>query len=121
MLGERLFCRTKTDQKSTAISLFIRLTPNSDKDLIYAIETTDHGSHYKARIRAQPENGKTNAALIKLIAKWLNIPKSSVILKSGSKSRLKNIEIYNPDENTIDLLKKYTASLSQAKPETQSS
>ena len=100
-------------QSKTGLSIFIRLTPNSSKDEIFGVEYGATGSYFKARVRARPEKGKANTALIKLIAKWLNIPKSRVTLKSGSKSRIKIVEISNADENTIELLDNNLASLHQ--------
>ena len=95
------------------LNILIRLTPDSAKDEVFSIEKSDLGGPYfKARVRAQPEKGKANKALIKLIAKWLKIPKSNATLKSGTQSRLKTIEIINPDDETIKRLKNYTDSLS---------
>jgi len=108
--------------------IFVRLTPNSNKDEVFAVEEgADRTSpkartggasnsyfkaHFKARVRAQPEKGKANAALTKLIAKWLNIAASDVSLKAGSQSRFKTIEIPHASEETIDLLKNYADTLS---------
>jgi uncharacterized protein YggU (UPF0235/DUF167 family) len=38
-----------------------------------------------------PEDGKANAALEALLAKWLGIPKSQCEVVSGGKSRLKQV------------------------------
>ena len=47
--------------------------------------------HLAARVKAVPEDGKANAALEALIAKWLGIPKSQCEVVSGSKSRMKHV------------------------------
>jgi uncharacterized protein YggU (UPF0235/DUF167 family) len=47
----------------------------------------------KARVRALPEDGRANDALVKLIARWLKVPPSSVSVAHGGKSRLKQILI----------------------------
>ena len=47
----------------------------------------------KARVRAIPENGAANAALIATAAKWLGVPKSSISLSAGGKSRIKQLSI----------------------------
>ena len=44
-----------------------------------------------ARVRALPEDGAANAALIALLAKSLRLPKSSLVLDSGSKGRVKTV------------------------------
>jgi len=87
-----------------SLHLYIRLTPNSSKDEVFAIEQNDSAPYFKARVKAQPEKGKANTALIQLIAKWLKTPKSKVTIKSGSQSRLKSIEISNPGSETIEHL-----------------
>ena len=44
-----------------------------------------------ARVRALPEDGAANAALIALLAKSLKLPKSSLSLASGGKGRVKTV------------------------------
>ena len=57
-------------------------------------ETDSSGaSHLKGRVRAAPESGKANAALIELIAKVLGVSRSSVAITGGEKARLKTIAI----------------------------
>lgn len=58
----------------------------------------------KARVRAIPDKGKANSALEKLIAKWLRVPASSVRLASGSKSRLKTLEIHGDPSVLLSLV-----------------
>jgi uncharacterized protein YggU (UPF0235/DUF167 family) len=38
-----------------------------------------------------PENGAANAALMALLAKALKLPKSSLVLDSGGKGRVKSV------------------------------
>ncbi len=44
-------------------------------------------------LRAKPHDGEANTALIKLLAKHFKIPKTSINIARGSKSRLKQVEI----------------------------
>ena len=53
----------------------------------------DGKSHLKARVRAMPEDGKANAALIALLAKELGVTKSARAITSGEKARLKTIAV----------------------------
>ena len=47
-------------------------------------------------LRAKAHDGEANAALIKLLSKHLKVPKTSITVKSGLKSRHKTINIcYN--------------------------
>lgn len=71
----------------------VRITPKSAKDTIDGVEETAEGPALKARVRAVPADGAANAALMKLLADWLGVPKSSVALAHGGKSRLKSVEI----------------------------
>ncbi|MBQ3296407.1 DUF167 domain-containing protein [Candidatus Saccharibacteria bacterium] len=43
-------------------------------------------------LRAKPHDGEANIALIKLLAKHFNIPKTSIKLTRGTKSHTKTIE-----------------------------
>lgn len=71
----------------------VRITPKSAKDTIDGVEETADGPALKARVRAVPADGAANAALMKLLADWLGVPKSGVALAHGGKSRLKSVEI----------------------------
>jgi len=71
----------------------VRLTPTSGRDEIAGLEDFGGETVLKARVRAVPENGRANAALEKLIAKWLGLPPSAVKVAHGGKSRLKQIAI----------------------------
>lgn len=74
--------------------LMVRAQPNASVDRVEHVETDAAGRRYlKVRVRAVAENGKANAAVEKLIAKWLNCPKSSVRVVTGGKSRLKGLDI----------------------------
>jgi uncharacterized protein YggU (UPF0235/DUF167 family) len=85
--------------RSDGIDLFVRLTPKSSIDAVEGIGVSaDGSSHLKARVRAVPENGAANAAVEKLIAKWLGLPKRDVSLVAGGTSRLKTLRISGDPE-----------------------
>ena len=44
-------------------------------------------------LRAKPHDGEANGALIKLLAKHFHVPKTSINIIRGHKSRTKTIEI----------------------------
>ena len=74
--------------------LTVRLTPKGGRDSIDGIETLSDGrAALKARVRALPEDGEANAALVKLIAKTVGVSASRVSLQSGHTSRLKVLKI----------------------------
>lgn len=76
----------------------VRLTPKSSRDEISGLEETAEGPAVKARVRAVPEDGKANAALVRLFAEWLGVPKSTVELAAGSKSRCKTLLVAGPGD-----------------------
>jgi uncharacterized protein (TIGR00251 family) len=71
----------------------VRLTPKSGRDEIVGLEDFGGETVLKAHVRAVPEEGRANAALEKLIAKWLGLAPSAVRIAQGGKSRLKRIAI----------------------------
>ena len=72
----------------------VRLTPKGGRDQVGGIETLADGRVVlKARVRAAPTEGQANAALIGLLAKVLDVPRSRVTLIAGDISRIKRIEI----------------------------
>ena len=74
--------------------LSVRLTPKGGRDAIDGIETLADGrAVLKARVRALPEEGEANAALVKLIAKAVGVSTSRVTLQSGHTTRLKILKI----------------------------
>lgn len=85
-----------------AVQLRVRLTPKSACDAIEGVETLSDGTPVlKVRVRAVPEDGKANTALIALIAKALSVRKGDVSLAGGSTSRLKTIVIATPDTGGV--------------------
>ena len=76
------------------IVLSVRLTPKGGRDAIDGIETLSDGrAVLKARVRAVPEDGAANAALIKLLAKAFEVPASRITLQSGHTARLKVLKL----------------------------
>jgi len=76
----------------------VRLTPKASRDAIEGVETTAEGLALKARVRAVPEDGAANAALARLLAEWLGVPRTSVSQVSGAKSRIKTFVIAGDGE-----------------------
>ena len=55
----------------------------------------------KARVAAPPVEGEANAALVKLLAKALGVPRSGVRIASGETARVKILEIDGLDEAEV--------------------
>jgi uncharacterized protein (TIGR00251 family) len=52
-----------------------------------------HGERVKVKLRARAVDGAANAALIEFLAEHYGVPKRSVHIDSGLKSRLKRVII----------------------------
>jgi uncharacterized protein YggU (UPF0235/DUF167 family) len=71
-----------------------RLTPKGGRDAIDGAATLADGTRVLlARVRAVPEDGKANEALLRLIADKAGVPASRARLVAGGKSRLKQVAI----------------------------
>jgi len=80
--------------RADGVDLFVRLTPKSSSDALDGVGTTSDGSkHISARVRAVPDKGAANAALERLLADRLGLPKRSVSVVAGATSRLKTVRL----------------------------
>ena len=52
-----------------------------------------HGERIKVRLAARAVDGKANEALIEFLAEYFRVPKRSVHIESGLKSRQKRVSI----------------------------
>jgi uncharacterized protein (TIGR00251 family) len=84
------------------VLLSLRLTPRSSRDAVEGIESLSDGrSVLKARVRAVPEDGKANEALLRLLAKTLDVPVRALSLSSGATGRTKVIRIEGSPEAVL--------------------
>lgn len=82
----------ETTQEGSRV--FLRVTPGANSNEISGLWTGADGEQRLAvKVTAAPDKGKANAAVIKLLAKALALPKSSLTVASGETSRLKTIAI----------------------------
>lgn len=77
----------------SGVGVAVRLTPKAGSDEVVGLEEVAGRTVLGARVRAVPEKGKANAALVKLVARWLGVPRTSVSCVAGARSRLKTLEI----------------------------
>ena len=88
--------------------LAVRLTPRAARDAVGDVWQDEKGSAWlQASVRAVPEKGKANTALIKLLSARLAIPPSRVIIESGATARLKRlrlVDVKDIDEVSTRLL-----------------
>jgi len=67
----------------------VKVTPNASEDKVIGMDK----EILKIKVRATPEKGKANQAVIDLLAKHYKVPKRCIIIKSGETSRLKLVLI----------------------------
>ena len=98
------------------IRLRVRLTPRAPSDRIDGpIELSDGNTVLAARVRAIASDGKANAAVARLIAEALGVPRNTVSIASGHKSRLKNIRVEGDPSDLLDLAQRLWPSLADKK------
>jgi uncharacterized protein (TIGR00251 family) len=87
-------------RETAGIVVAVRLTPKADRDAIEGTGVLADGREVvRVRVRAVPEVGAANKALVRLIAEALKHPKSAVEVVSGATQRLKQIRIAgDPDD-----------------------
>lgn len=75
------------------VTIRVRVTPKSSRDGVDGTEETAQGVALKVRVRAIPDKGAANAAVIATLADWLGVAKSTIMLVSGATTRIKVIAI----------------------------
>lgn len=92
------------------LEITARLTPKSSRD---AFDGDDNGANgavwLKARVRAVPEDGKANKALIALLSKKSGVAKSRIRLQSGATSRLKTLVLECSEGEAREAIKRLLA------------
>jgi uncharacterized protein (TIGR00251 family) len=61
-----------------------------------------HGNGWKLRVAAAPENGKANAAVVRLLAEVLDVPERDVAIVSGLGSRDKTVALTGIGDDEIE-------------------
>lgn len=110
MTGRPPFART-----ATGLRIAVRLTPKAGEDRIDGVTALSSGDGVlSARVRTAPEDGRANAALEKLVAAALDVPKSSVSVAGGHRSRLKQVAVTGDSRALLDLAERLWPSSADA-------
>jgi len=82
------------DLTQNGVRLFLRASPGASRNKIAGLWLKHDGERRLAvHVLAPPDKGKANAAILKLLAKSLGLPKSALSVTAGETSRLKTIAI----------------------------
>jgi uncharacterized protein (TIGR00251 family) len=73
------------------IVIHARVTPKSSADEVLGVEPTADGPVLRVKVRAVPDKGQANAAVVAVLAKWLGEPKTRLKVTTGTKARIKQI------------------------------
>ena len=100
------------------VRLRVRLTPGASRDGLDAWQVDAAGQVYlAARVRAVPEKGKANTALIALLAAQLAIPKRDIDVIRGATSRLKTVRLTANDGALARIITQLEALADERKPD----
>jgi uncharacterized protein YggU (UPF0235/DUF167 family) len=89
----------------------VRVSPKSSRERIDGVVETAQGSALTVRVRAVAEKGEANRAVEMAVAGWLDVPKSSVAVAAGGKSRLKTVVVTGEPARLAALVEIQTAKL----------
>lgn len=87
-------------EKSDSVVFAVRVIPRASKSEIVG----EYEGAVKVRLASPPVDGAANAELIKLLAKRLGVPRSSVEIVSGETSRTKQLRIYGVTAEAVQSL-----------------
>jgi len=74
---------------ASSVRLTLKIVPGASQDKVVG----RLGDALKLRVRAQPERGKANAAVLALLAQYLQVPESSISIVAGYTASSKIVEI----------------------------
>ena len=93
------------------IRVLVRVSPGSAREGVEGLVETAQGGALAVRVRAVAEKGEANRAVERAVAAWLDVPKRSVAVTAGEKSRLKTILVTGEPARLAALAQARTAGL----------
>lgn len=84
-------------ERDGGVIIRIRAQPGARRNAILG----EHNGSLKVAVTEQPQNGKANVAIAKLLAKQCGVAKSSVQLLSGASSKHKTFLIAHHDQDHL--------------------
>lgn len=82
----------------STLRLAVKIIPGAAQDKVVGLL----GDALKIRVRAQPERGKANAAVIAILAKFFELPEAALTICSGQTSASKVVEIQGLSRADLD-------------------
>lgn len=88
------------------VRLFVRVSPGAGRNAIAGAAADAGGQKFlKVMVTAAAENGKANAAVVKLLAKTWKLPKSAISVASGATARQKTLDIAGAPQRIATLIR----------------
>jgi uncharacterized protein (TIGR00251 family) len=82
--------------------LTLKVTPNAKRsEILGPVEIAGGEIALAIKLKAPPVDGKANQALITFLAKTLGVPRNTVTILRGEKSRVKVVEVEGVSESVI--------------------
>jgi uncharacterized protein (TIGR00251 family) len=78
----------------------VKVLPRSSRSQIIGKE----GDLFKVKLTSPPVGGRANRALIEVLSKKLKMPKGSIEITSGKRSRLKTVRIQGLTSKQVSLI-----------------
>jgi uncharacterized protein len=69
--------------------IYVKVSPRSSKNEVTEISKGE----FKVKLTAPPVNGQANDMLIRVLAEYFSVPKSSLQIIGGKSARVKIVEI----------------------------
>jgi uncharacterized protein len=91
------------------LRVLVRASPKSSREGIAGMVETAQGPALAVRVHAAAQKGEANRAVELVVAAWLGVPRRSVTVKAGDKSRLKTVLVAGEPAVLAALLKVRTA------------
>ena len=82
-------CSLRLQEHRDAVSFEVRVSTRSSRDAIQAVQE----GVLRIALTAPPVEGEANAALIRLLARALGVPRSSLAIIRGERSRNKAVRV----------------------------
>jgi uncharacterized protein len=78
----------------------LRVSPGAARSAVVG----RHGTGWKVRVAAAPEDGRANAELVRLLASVLGVPERAVSIVAGHRSRSKTVTVDGVEQAEVERL-----------------
>jgi len=95
----------------SGVEVNVRVIPRASKDAIEGVDVTALGPALRIRVRAVPDRGEANRSVERVLAEWLDLPRTSVAVIAGAASRAKRVAVVGDVESVDAMIRAKVAEL----------